>query len=88
MAGLMPDSLRLDQPGAEKFGDGDITIEDAEPKGDQEELDGQGNVIKVEHGDGSITISIDGSPVKSAKDSGPLGWFDNLVDRLDQSEVT
>ena len=50
---------------------------------------GKGGVIKVEHGDGSVTISLDGSSLApgSGNREGPAGWFDNLVEDLDEQEL-
>ena len=86
MAGLMPSTLRLDQPEEHLDGE-DIHIEDADLPSDQEELDEKGNVLRIEHGDGSITITLDGSPISSAEDDTPKGWFDNLAERIPEGEL-
>ena len=55
--------------------------------GDTPVMDQKGNVLEIEHGDGSISISLDGNPLDEAADEGPGEWFDNLVDKIDQMEL-
>lgn len=84
--GLSPMNIRLpgethaplDLPG--------VTIDHDEPADEQHEEDERGNVIKIEHDDGSVTISMDGSSlVDKDPDAPPPGWFDNLADKIDPS---
>lgn len=84
--GLSPMNIRLpgetpaqpDLPG--------VIVEHDEPADEQHEEDERGNVIKIEHDDGSVTISMDGSSlVDKDPDAPPPGWFDNLADRIDPS---
>jgi hypothetical protein len=44
-------------------------------------------VIRIEHSDGSVTISLDGKSLLPSPDNGPEGWFDNLVDKIDDEEL-
>jgi hypothetical protein len=63
-----------------------VIVEHDEPADEQHEEDERGNVIKIEHDDGSVTISMDGSSlVDKDPDAPPPGWFDNLADRIDPS---
>jgi hypothetical protein len=56
--------------------------------GDTPEVDTKGNILKIEHGDGSVTVSLDGRPlIAAAKRAGPKGWFGNLVERIDDDEL-
>jgi hypothetical protein len=56
---------------------------------DAPEIDDSGNIIKIEHGDGSVTVSMDGSPLNApAANDGPLGWFDNLAIKISQDELS
>jgi hypothetical protein len=55
---------------------------------DMPEIDDRGNVIKIQHGDGSITISLDGSPLVENEDKKNLGWFENLCEDIDQMELS
>jgi hypothetical protein len=66
----------------------DIVVEDAPEGADVEHLDDQGNVIQIEHDDGSITISLDGKPVEESAKEGTGGWFNNLIDKIDDAELS
>lgn len=67
----------------------DIIIE--QDGGDKPIFDTRGNIIQIEHPDGSITISLDGKPIggDGGDGNGPrkTGWFDNLVDDIDSMEL-
>lgn len=58
------------------------------PDGDRPEANDNGEIIRVEHDDGSVTISIDGSPLSDGAERGPPGWFDNLVDDIDSMHLS
>ena len=55
--------------------------------GDMPVMDQRGNVLEIEHGDGSISISLDGKPLDEAGEAEPKDWFDNLVDDIDELEL-
>ena len=46
-----------------------------------------GDALQIEHDDGSITISLDGKPINPGVDKPRGGWFDNLVDDIDDMEL-
>jgi len=74
MAGLAPEPELI------------IEVDEGE---DRPDIDDSGAILKIEHPDGAITISLDGRPVIGAPvDDSPTGWFDNLVDRIDNPELT
>ena len=79
--GLVPNIRQL-APEAEPA----IQIEMVE-NGDTPVMDQKGNVLEIEHGDGSISISLDGKPLDEAAEEGPGDWFDNLVDKIDSMEL-
>jgi hypothetical protein len=58
------------------------------PEGDKEEANDNGDVVRIEHEDGSVTISLDGKSLFDEEERGPAGWFDNLVDDIDSMELT
>ena len=66
----------------------DIIIEMTGEGEDTPEIDQDGAILKNEHGDGSISISLDGRPLGQAGKKKPTGWFDNLVDDIDQFELS
>lgn len=88
MAGLAPDTLRLDQPTDQPAGEG-IIVEIVED-GDQPVIDTKGAVIEIEHGDGSVSISLDGKPIEEAANDNPNdeAWFSNLADgKIEELEL-
>ena len=80
------------QPGVDVTESGDldaadVVVEAADEGGDRPETDAGGNILRIEHDDGSITIALDGQPVEKAQKSGaPRGWFDNLVDDIAEAD--
>ncbi len=66
----------------------DIVIELAEEGGDKPTMDEKGNLLTIEHDDGSITLTLDGAPLGKSEDEGPKGWFDNLVDQISEGELS
>ena len=67
----------------------DIQVMDAEEGADVPEMDDKGNILRIDHPDGSITVSLNGNPVADAEDDeNPPGWFDNLVDKIDDLELS
>lgn len=74
MAGLAPTTLRLPEDELPEV-TANVPVEVAE------------NSLRIEHSDGSITISLDGKPV-TEEDKKPSGWFDNLVEEIDPSELS
>ena len=93
MAGLVPDrapqTLRLVEPHAANDPDGeDITVEITEDGDDIPQLDERGNVLEITHGDGSVTVSMDGRPIADAQNEvgGDEGWFANLAEKIEEGE--
>jgi len=88
--GLVP-NLRLDQDEPENtLGEGQdtIVIMDADEGADLPELDADGNVLRIDHGDGSISVSLDGNPIQSGKKNKNEGWFANLAEDLSETELS
>ena len=59
-----------------------------EEGGDIPEFDDKGQIVKIKHGDGTVTISLDGKPLNdnllNKKDT---GWFSNLAEDIDEGEL-
>ena len=51
-------------------------------------IDDNDNVVRIEHADGSITVSLDGKPLNEPKPEKPIEWFDNLADKIDAAELS
>lgn len=85
--GLSP-NIRLVQNDEQPAIRPDIIVADAEEQPDNPITDDKGNVIEIEHDDGSITISLDGKPVKEAVDKKDRAdWFRNLVEDIADTDL-
>ena len=90
MSGLNPNIRLSGASEPDVIGDMDVNIEHSDDDlGDIPEIDQNGAIMKIDHGDGSITLSLDGKPIVDAADAAgePAGWFDNLSDKIDASEL-
>ena len=86
--GLSP-SIREPAPEAPALPDSeDIIVADAPEGVDLPNTDDSGNILSIEHPDGSITLRIDGQPLESGSARKPSGWFDNLVDDIPEAELS
>ena len=87
--GLSP-NIRLPNPNEQQAApsDGvDIVVEMAE-EGDEDkpEIDMDGNVLRIEHPDGTISVSLDGNPIEKAGKKTQEGWFANLAEEIEEQE--
>ena len=86
--GLVP-NIRQPAPEASVEGeDADIVVEAAEEGGDSPDVDEKGNILKIEHGDGSVTVSLDGKSLGNTDEEEDSEWFDNLVEKIDKDELS
>ena len=85
--GLVP-NLRIEDntPESEPIVPSDIIVE-IEEGGDKPEVDENGNILKIVHADGSVTVSLDGSPLNTPEKR-DRSWFGNLVDDIDELELS
>jgi len=72
------------QPQSEE-GDVEVEVVDGE---DNPVRDDNDAVLKIEHDDGSITVSLDGKSLVDDPDRNPPGFFDNLVEDIDDMELS
>ena len=82
-------NLRQDGPPEDQLPESDVMVEIVEDGPDNVNADENGNILRIEHPDGSITVSLDGKPIndnQSKKDR--TSWFRNLVDEIDESELS
>jgi len=77
-----PAPMQTDQPDP-----AEVIVEAADEGGDLPQFSDDGAILKIEHGDGSITVSLDGRPIEESKKDRRHGWFDNLVDDIDELEL-
>ena len=89
MSGLSPNIRLEDETEQGAIGPMDVTVEHADEDIDTPEIDANGSIMRIDHGDGSITLSLDGKPIEEAEDANePAGWFDNLAEKIEDSELT
>ena len=86
--GLNP-NIRLVPTAEEEIVLDDIVVVDADEGGPDTELDEAGNVLRIEHANGDVTVSIDGGPISRADASSePLSWYDNIAGDIDDLELS
>ena len=82
-------NLRQDGPQEDQLPDSDVMVEIVEDGPDNVNTDKDGNILRIEHPDGSITVSLDGKPIndkEGKKDR--TSWFRNLVDDIDDGDLS
>lgn len=85
--GLIP-NIRQTAPDAPELPDEqDVVVEHADEGEDKAITDGKGTIIQIDHGDGSVTIALDGASLGETEDKKVTEWFDNLVTEIDSSEL-
>jgi len=87
MALVANPNLRLVDDEPSQMEGEDISVEIAED-GPKQDIDEHGNIMSIELPDGSITFSLDGSPIEKAENNRKTGWFDNLVDEIDAADLS
>jgi len=87
MAGLSFGNIRKVEEGQEPELDFSDLPSPKEPAGSKQYND-KGELIRIEHDDGSVTISLDGKSIDPDAKKEPTGWFDNLVDDIDEGELS
>lgn len=83
--GLGQANLRIVEPPDQPQDAVEVEIEDAPD--DQPTIDQRGNILEIKHGDGSISVALDGKGLGNvAPERQDLSWFDNLVDEISDDE--
>jgi hypothetical protein len=94
------DSVRLDTPEAappppSKIKAGNVEVElpqqsqGMQDDGSEHVADANGNIVKIRHPDGSVTISLDGKSLvdKPEDPEDSSRWFRNLAEKIDDDEL-
>lgn len=85
--GLVP-NLRLvpEEQQPESAEDMIVEVSEGDPTVDMDEA---GNILRIEHPDGSISISLDGKPIEQGESEAEKAkdWFRNLVDEIDPGQL-
>jgi hypothetical protein len=89
-AGLGGANIRLEGPDRPDLPPAaEVSIEMAPPGGDIPEVDTSGNILRIKHGDGELSVSINGQPLGSTKAANdePLQWYSNLADKIPEDAL-
>lgn len=82
-------ALRLVSPEQPSlFEEGADVIVEHQEDGPTNNVDEDGNILSIEHADGSITISLDGKPVESIDRERNTKWFRNLAEEIPDQELS
>jgi hypothetical protein len=85
--GLVPNIRDLSSAEEPDAANDDVIVE-IDEGGPSYNRDDKGNILKIEHEDGSITISLDGRPVEEESEAErSREWFRNLVDDIDPGDL-
>jgi len=89
LSGLGNANLRLvptDEPDAPEAS---IEVQvDPDPNGDVPDIDEKGNILRIVHGDGSVSVSLDGKPMGNVNGpADPLDHYSNLADAIGDDEL-
>ncbi len=91
MSGLNPNIRITGDSQPDELGQMDVQVLNDDTEGaDVPEMDESGAILKIDHGDGSISVSLDGKPIEDPADvaNEPEGWFDNLAEKINDSELS
>lgn len=79
--------LGPDRPDLQPVADIQVDL-DPPTDGDIPEIDDKGAILRIQHGDGTLSVSLNGQPLGSANDANdPLEWFDNLVSKITEESL-
>jgi hypothetical protein len=88
--GLNP-NIRLvpEAPDVVATEDVEVLLDDGSNGDDTPDVDDAGNILSIKHPDGSISISLDGSPLgKVNGEQRDLGFYKNLAEEIDEMELS
>lgn len=91
LAGMNNANLRIvGQPDPELPNAAKIIVDLEDDQADSPDIDDGGNILRITHGDGAITVSLDGKPLGNVNpaNDGPAEWFGNLAERITPAELS
>jgi hypothetical protein len=91
LAGMSNANLRIvGQPDPELPAAAKVIVDLQDDQADSPDIDDSGNILRITHGDGAITVSLDGKPLGNVNpaNEGPLEWFGNLAERISPDELS
>ena len=87
-AGLGGANIRIAGPDEPELPPAAEVMVDVAPGGDVPEINDKGAILRIQHGDGSLTVSLNGRPLGSvANDETPTTWFGNLAEKIPEDAL-
>jgi len=67
-----------------------VVVDVQDDQADSPDIDDSGNILRITHGDGAITVSLDGQPLGNVNpaNEGTVEWFGNLAEKIGESELS
>jgi hypothetical protein len=67
-----------------------VVVDVSEDDQDQPDIADNGDILRITHADGAITVSLDGQPLGNVNpaNDGPMEWFGNLAEKISQDELS
>jgi hypothetical protein len=67
-----------------------VVVDVSDDQADSPDIDDSGNILRITHGDGAITVSLDGQPLGNVNpaNDGPTEWFSNLAEKIGSDELS
>jgi len=67
-----------------------VVVDVSDDQADSPDIDDSGNILRITHGDGAITVSLDGKSLGNVNpaNDGPAEWFGNLAEKIDADELS
>jgi hypothetical protein len=91
LAGMHNANLRIvGKPDPELPGAAKVIVDLQDDQADSPDIDDSGNILRITHGDGAITVSLDGKPLGNVNpaNDGPTEWFGNLAEKIPDDELS
>jgi hypothetical protein len=86
--GLIPNIREL-FPQEQPAGEGEDVIVEIIEGDDKPVFDTDGNILEIQHADGSITVSMDGKPIEQSREERDTSsWFRNLAEEIAPMELS
>jgi len=91
LGGMNNANLRIvGKPDPELPGAAKVVVDVSDDQADSLDIDDSGNILRITHDDGAITVSLDGKPLGNVNpaNDGPAEWFGNLAEKIDADELS
>jgi len=89
LAGNIHNLRIVGQPDPELPDAAKVVVDVSDDQADTPDIDDAGNILRISHPDGAITVSLDGRPLGNVNpaNEGPTEWFGNLAEHIPADEL-